>query len=91
MTQTDQKIIDASIAQISNLHANISNMWDGETRAMFYYSVLSGTIARNGPEVAHAITAMLTEIYANTAKSHTDLGKLANGFANVNTDHPAGT
>jgi hypothetical protein len=85
MTPEEQKIIDTSLDQVRTLHTNISNMWDGDTRATFYYSVLSGTIARNGPEVAQAITAMLTEIYSNTAKSHVDLGKLANGFANGNT------
>lgn len=91
MTQTDQKIIDASIAQVRSLHENISKMWDADTRAMFYYSVVAGAIARNGPEVAQALTTMLTEVFANTAKSHADLGKLANGFANGSTDHPAGT
>ena len=82
MTSEEQKIIDTSLEQVKSLHANIGNMWDGDTRAAFYYSVLSGTIARNGADVAQAITAMLTEVYGNTAKSHVDLGKLANGFAN---------
>jgi len=81
MTQTDQKITDTSLEQVRSLHENIRQMWDGDTMATFYYGVISGTIARSGPEVAKALTAMLTEVYANTAKSHVDLGKLANGFA----------
>lgn len=85
MTAEEQKIIDTSLDQARSLHANISQMWDGDTSAAFYYSVLSGAIARNGPEVAQAITAMLTEVYANTARSHTDLGKLSNGFAGGTT------
>ena len=91
MTAEEQKIIDTSLEQARSLHANISNMWDADTRSAFYYSVLSGTIARNGPEVAQALTAMLTEVYGNTARSHADLGKLANGFANGKPDQPAGT
>lgn len=82
MTEEEQKIIDTSLDQARSLHENIRQMWDGDTMATFYYGVISGTIARSGPEVAKALTAMLTEVYANTAKSHVDLGKLANGFAN---------
>jgi len=80
MTAEEQKIIDASLEQAQTLHANISGTWDGDTIASFYYNVLSGTIARNGPEVAQAITAMLTEVYASTARSHADLGRLTSGF-----------
>ncbi|MDB5234053.1 MAG: hypothetical protein JWR44_1046 [Hymenobacter sp.] len=91
MTKTDQEIIDASLRQVQTLHKNVSSLWDGDTLATFYYSIISGTIARNGPEVAQALTAMLTEVYANTTKSHTDLGKLANGFSYGKPDQPAGT
>jgi len=86
MTEEEQKIIDTSLGQARTLHDNLRGMWDGDTLASFYYGVISGTIARNGPEVAKALSAMLTEVYANTAKSHVDLGKLANGFANGKTD-----
>ena len=81
MTESDQKIVTASLDQARILHDNLRGMWDGDTLATFYYSVISGTIARNGPEVAKALAAMLTELYANTARAHVDLGKLANGFA----------
>ena len=80
MTTEEQKIIDTSLEQMRTLHQNISTMWDSDAQAAFYYSVLSGTVARNGVEVAQALTAMLTEVYTNTARSHVDLGKLANGF-----------
>ncbi|MBF9220357.1 hypothetical protein [Hymenobacter ruricola] len=86
MTPEEQKIIDASLDQARRLHDNLRGIWDGDTLATFYYSVISGTIARNGPEVAKALGAMLTEVYTNTAKSHVDLGKLANGFANGKTE-----
>jgi hypothetical protein len=81
MSAEDQKIIDTSLDQVRTLNQNIGNMWDGDTRASFYYNVLSGTIARNGPEIAQAITAMLTEVYTNTAKARVDLGRLTTGFA----------
>ena len=81
MTAEEQKTIDTSLEQMRTLHQNISTMWDSDTRATFYYSVLSGAVARNGAAVAQALTAMLTEVYTNTARSHVDLGKLANGFA----------
>ena len=81
MTAEEQKIIDTSLEQLRTLHQNISTMWDSDTRATFYYGVLSGAVARNGAAVAQALTAMLTEVYTNTARSHVDLGKLANGFA----------
>ena len=90
MTESDQKIIDTSLNQVRALHENISSMWGGDACAAFYYSVLSGTIARNGPAVAQALTAMLTEVYANTARSHADLGKLTAGFAGGPTDSAAG-
>ena len=85
MTAEEQKIINTSLDQVRALHENISSMWDSSTQATFYYSVLAGAIARNGPDVAQALTTMLTEVYANTAKSHVDLGKLASGFANGST------
>jgi hypothetical protein len=91
MTEADQKIINTSLDQVRTLHENISGMWDGDAVASFYYNVLSGTIARNGAEVAHALTAMLTEIYANTAKAHVDLGKLSNGFVAGNGPTSSGS
>ncbi|MBD2721269.1 hypothetical protein [Hymenobacter armeniacus] len=81
MTETDQKIIDTSLEQARALHDNLRGMWDGDALAAFYYRVISGTMARSGPEVAKALSGMLTEVYTNTARSHIDLGKLANGFA----------
>ena len=89
MTTEEQKIIDTSLEQARKLHDNMRQMWDGDTLASFYYGVISGAIARSGPDVAKALTAMLTEVYANTAKSHVDLGKLANGFANGRPEAPA--
>jgi hypothetical protein len=80
MNQTDQKIIDTSLDQLKAVHDNMGRLWDAETMAAFYYSVLSGTVARNGPEVAQAVTAMLTELFDSAAKSHASLGKLTNGF-----------
>lgn len=91
MTEADQKIINTSLDQVRTLHENISGLWDGDTRAAFYYSVVAGAIARNGPEVAQALTAALTEVFASTARSHEALGKLASGFANGQPDQPAGT
>ncbi|MDO7851803.1 hypothetical protein [Hymenobacter convexus] len=91
MNESEQKIIDTSLDQARTLHENIRQMWDGDTLATFYYGVISGTIARNGPEVAKALSAMLAEVYANTTKSHVDLGKLANGFANGQTDGSSAT
>jgi hypothetical protein len=88
MTEEEQKTIDTSLEQARKLHDNVRQMWDGDTLATFYYSVISGAIARSGPDVARALSAMLTEVYANTAKSHVDLGKLAHGFANGRTDAP---
>jgi hypothetical protein len=85
MTPEEQKIINTSLEQARTLHDNLRGMWDGDTLATFYYSVISGTIARNGPDVAKALSVMLTEIYTNTAKSHTDLGKLTNGFSGNST------
>ena len=80
MSKADQKSIDSSLAQLQSLHKNLGSMWEGDAMASFYYSVLSGTVARNSPEVAQAIMAMLTEVYENTARAHTDLGKLTQGF-----------
>ena len=80
MSKADQKSIDSSLAQLQSLHKNLGSMWEGDALASFYYSVLSGTVARNSPEVAQAIMAMLTEVYENTARAHTDLGKLTQGF-----------
>lgn len=89
MTDTDQKIIEQTLEQARTLHENARRMWDGNSLATFYYSVLAGAVARSGPEVARAISAQLTEVYANTAKSHVDLGKLANGFAAGPAAEPA--
>ncbi|GAB3308365.1 hypothetical protein ACFQT0_16740 [Hymenobacter humi] len=80
MTEADQKIIDASLAHVRTLHTNMSSMWDGDTLASFYYNVISGTMARNNPDVARALMAMLSEVYENTAKSRVELGKLTAGF-----------
>jgi hypothetical protein len=80
MTEADQKIIDASLAHVRTLHTNMRSMWDGDTLTSFYYNVISGTIARNNPDVARALMAMLSEVYENTAKSHVELGKLTTGF-----------
>ena len=80
MTEADQKIIDASLAHVRTLHTNMSSMWDGDTLASFYYNVISGTMARNNPDVARALMAMLSEVYENTAKSRVELGKLTLGF-----------
>lgn len=81
MSASEHKSIDSSLAQLQNLHHNMSSMWDGDALAAFYYSVISGTVARNSPEVAQAIMGMMTEVYENTARSHTNLGKLTQGFA----------
>jgi hypothetical protein len=85
MTPEEQKIINTTLDQARTLHTNLQGMWDGDALATFYYSVISGTIARNGPEVAKALSDMLTEIYANTAKSHQDLGRLSGdlGFSDA--------
>jgi hypothetical protein len=80
MKTTDQKIIDTTLEQLQAVHANMGRLWDAETMATFYYSVLSGTIARNGPAVANAVANMLTEVFDNAAKSHASLGSLTNGF-----------
>ena len=82
MTDSDQKIIDTSLEQLKSVHANMGNLWDAETMATFYYSLLSGTIARNGPDVARAVTAMLSELFDSASKSHANLGNLTNGFPN---------
>ncbi|OGX86959.1 hypothetical protein [Hymenobacter glacialis] len=80
MSQPDKKNIDSSLAQLQSLHQNMSSMWDGDALAAFYYNVLSGTVARHTPEVAQAIMSMVAEVYENTARSHTNLGKLTQGF-----------
>jgi hypothetical protein len=80
MDQTDQKIIDTSLDQLKGVHANMGRLWDAETMATFYYSVLSGTIARNGPDVAKALSDMLTELFDSATKAHASLGNLTNGF-----------
>ena len=80
MSQPDKKSIDSSLAQLQSLHHNMSSMWDGDALAAFYYNVLSGTVARHTPEVAQAIMSMVAEVYENTARSHTNLGKLTQGF-----------
>jgi hypothetical protein len=80
MKSTDQKIIDTTLDQLKAVHANMGRLWDAETMATFYYSVLSGTIARNGPEVAHAVGVMLTEVFDSAARSNANLGSLTRGF-----------
>ena len=82
MDKTDQKIIDTTLDQLRGVHENMGRLWDAETMASFYYNVLSGTIARNGPDVAQAIARMLTEVFDNATKSHANLGGLTNGFPN---------
>jgi hypothetical protein len=54
----------------------MGQLWDADTIIAFYYRVLSGTIARNGPEVAKAITDMLTQNFDNTTKAHANLSGL---------------
>lgn len=80
MNQTDQKIIDTTLDQLKSVHANMGRLWDAETMATFYYNVISGTIARNGPEVAKPLADMLTQVFDSTAKSNASLGGLTNGF-----------
>ena len=53
--------------------------------AAFYYRVLSGSVARNGPEVARAISAMLTEVFDSSTKAHASLGNLTNGLPGSGT------
>jgi len=85
MDKTEQKIIDTTLEQLRSVHANMGSLWDAETMATFYYSVLSGTIARNGPDVARALADMLTEVFDSASKSHANLGSLTNGFTNNNS------
>ncbi|MBD2768419.1 hypothetical protein IC235_10995 [Hymenobacter sp. BT664] len=80
MTHSDQQTIDTTLNQLRAVHANMGNLWDAETMATFYYSVLSGTVARNGPEVAKAISSMTAEVFDNASKSHANLGSLTNGL-----------
>ena len=84
MTHSEHKIIDDSLEQVRALHKNISSMWDSDTLSAFYYSVISGAIARSGPEVAQALVATLTEVYSSTAKSHVELGQLTKGLPTEN-------
>ncbi len=85
MTKTDQKTIDTALQQLQKVHANMGKLWDADTMASFYYNVLSGTMARNGPEVATALAAMLTEVFASATKANANLGHLTNGFPNSGT------
>ena len=80
MTHSDQQTIDTTLNQLRAVHANMGNLWSAETMATFYYSVLSGTVARNGPEVAKAIGNMVTEVFDNASKSNANLGSLTNGL-----------
>jgi hypothetical protein len=82
MDKTEQKIIDTSLAQLKSVHENMGRLWDAETMATFYYRVVSGTIARNGPEVAQALSSMLSEVFDSAAKANASLGGLTNGFPN---------
>ncbi|UOQ51780.1 hypothetical protein [Hymenobacter cellulosivorans] len=82
MDATDRKIIDTSLEQLRTLHQNIGQLWPADTLAAFYYEVLSGTIARHGPEVAQAISAILSEKFDNATKAHASLGQIGmNGTA----------
>ncbi|TGE28524.1 hypothetical protein [Hymenobacter metallicola] len=76
MEATDRKIVDTSLDQLRSLHQNIGKLWPADTLAAFYYEVLSGTIARHGPEVAQAISAILSEKFDNASKAHASLGQL---------------
>ncbi|SFP88509.1 hypothetical protein [Hymenobacter arizonensis] len=80
MNEDDQKFIDSTLERVRSLHNNISNMWDAEAVAAFYYSVLTSTIARNGPEVSRPLLDVLAQVYESTAKSHVDLGRLTTGL-----------
>ncbi|MBF9238919.1 hypothetical protein I2I05_16060 [Hymenobacter sp. BT683] len=84
MTEADQKLIDSTLGQMRALHTNMGTMWDGDAIAAFYYNVLTGAIARNGPELARPLMEILTEVYENTAKSHVDLGRLTTGLSSPN-------
>jgi hypothetical protein len=79
MTKTEQKIIDTSLDQLRGVHENMGRLWDADTISNFYYQVLTGTIARHGPEVAQAVTHMLSEKFDNLTKAHANLGRLAGG------------
>jgi hypothetical protein len=80
MNPTDQKTIDVTLEQLRSVHANMGRLWDADTMATFYYSVLSGCVARNGPDVARAVSTMLNEVFDNAAKTHASLGSLTNGL-----------
>ncbi|PJJ60506.1 hypothetical protein CLV45_1935 [Hymenobacter chitinivorans DSM 11115] len=89
MDATDRKIIDTSLEQLRTLHQNISPLWPADTLAAFYYEVLSGSMARYGPEVAQAISAILSEKFDNASKAHASLGQLGmNGQADSGTTSP---
>ncbi|MCB2377071.1 hypothetical protein LGH70_05730 [Hymenobacter sp. BT635] len=76
MDATDRNIIDTSLDQLRSLHQNIGQLWPADTLAAFYYEVLTGSIARNGPEVAQAISAILSEKFDNATKAHASLGQI---------------
>jgi hypothetical protein len=80
MNHSDRQTIDTTLHQLRTVHANLGNLWDADTMATFYYSVLSGTVARNGPEVAQAIGDMVRELFDNATKAHANLGSLTNGL-----------
>jgi hypothetical protein len=84
MNATDQTIIDTSLEQLRSVHENMGQLWDADTIIAFYYRVLSSTIARNGPDVAKAITDMLSQNFDNTTKAHAALGML--GSSGTATD-----
>lgn len=89
MDATDRKIIDTSLEQLRTLHQNIGQLWPADTLAAFYYEVLSGSIARHGPEVAQAISAILSEKFDNATKAHASLGHIGmNGPADSGTTTP---
>lgn len=85
MNHSDQKTIDQALEHVRTLHANMSSMWDCDTLSAFYHSVIAGTIARSGPEVAQALMTTLTEVYTSTAKSHVELGQLTKGLGSSRT------
>jgi hypothetical protein len=85
MTNTEQKLNDTSLEQLRSVHENMGRLWDADTTISFYYQVLSGTVARNGPEVAKAITDMLSEKFDNLTKAHANLGGLTSSSAPTNS------
>lgn len=88
MEAPDRKIVATSLDQLRTLHENIGKLWPADTLAAFYYEVLSGTIARHGPEVAQAISSILSEKFDNATQAHASLGQLGM-HASPTDDTPA--